>query len=434
MFAYVFSESKRMYGHLVLIFALILAVVSNLVTLFFGEYASFIYTIVAGFIILVFFMVFIDKFTQDQFGRGQLDLSAYTERPSKFSIAIPQAFYLLIALLIMIAATTVLGLVLSANNLQLNITILIWSIILGCTAFLVFTVLNRGALMQANMGDWVIVLFMLLLIATCFLPVMNVVARSLSYPGYIMRRQVAFLPMGFHMSAYMEVLNDSRFMRSLGWTAILVGMNTIFQLIMTILCAYPLTYDSLKGRKVITVLIIFTMYFQAGTIPNFLLFRELNLLNNPMVMILPGLISVFLMIILRKFFLGIPESLKESAEMDGAGPMRILVNIYLPLSKPALATIGLMYAVGRWNAFTDAFMFMTSSESARWHPIQLLLFNIINNLTNIDPLDPGISIPAGHSEAVQAAAIVVAMVPILMVYPWLQKYFVQGVTLGAVKG
>jgi len=423
-----------MYGRIVLIFTIILAIVSNSIILFFGDYASFIYTIVAGFVILVFFMIFIDKFTLDQFGRGGLNLVQGTEKSSKYSIAIPQAVFLLVSLLLMFAITTMIGIVFSSNNLGLNITILLWSVLLGGTAFAVLTIFNRGALMQANMGDWVIVLFMLLLIATCFLPVMNVVARSLSYPGYIMRRQVAFLPMGFHTSAYREVLSDSRFMRSLGWTAILVGMNTIFQLIMTILCAYPLTYDSLKGRKVVTVLIIFTMYFQAGTIPNFLLFRELNLLDNPMVMILPGLISVFLMIILRKFFLGIPDSLKESAEMDGAGPMRILVNIYLPLSKPALATIGLMYAVGRWNAFTDAFMFMTSSDSARWHPIQLLLFNIINNLTNIDPLDPGISIPAGHSEAVQAAAIVVAMVPILMVYPWLQKYFVQGVTLGAVKG
>ena len=176
------------------------------------------------------------------------------------------------------------------------------------------------------------------------------------------------------------------------------------------------------------------MYFGAGTVPTFILFRNLNLLDSPLVLILPGLISVFLMIIMRKFFLGIPDSLKESAEMDGAGPMTVLVKIYLPLSTPALATLGLMYAVGRWNGFTDALMFMMGSDAARWHPIQLLLFNIINNFTSIDPLDPGTMAPPGHSEAVQAAAIVVTMVPILMVYPWLQKYFVSGVTLGAVKG
>jgi putative aldouronate transport system permease protein len=138
---------------------------------------------------------------------------------------------------------------------------------------------------------------------------------------------------------------------------------------------------------------------------------------------------------MRKFFQGIPESLKESAEIDGAGPLTILVKIYLPLATPALATIGLMYAVGRWNGFTDALMFMQGPGADRWHPIQLLLFNILQGTQGVDTtLDPGAAAAPGRGQTVQAAAIVVAMVPILMVYPWLQKYFVSGVTLGAVKG
>ena len=291
---------------------------------------------------------------------------------------------------------------------------------------------NRSRLKRATFGDWVIVAIMLLLIATCILPVMTVVATSFSGAGAIMRREVVFLPVDFHTGAYADVLGDSRFMWSLAWTAILTCIVVVVNLTMTILIAYPLTYDSLKGRKLITVLVVFTMYFNAGLIPTFILFRNLNLLNSPFVLILPGMISVFLMIIMRNFFIGIPDSLKESAEMDGAGPLYVLVKIYLPLSTPVLATVGLFYAVGRWNGFMDALFFLTGRTE--FHPIQLLLYNVLNNLVNVDVMDPGAAAAPGWGEAVQAAAIVVAMVPILCVYPWIQKYFVKGATLGAIKG
>src|SRR5690606_5592804 len=133
---------------------------------------------------------------------------------------------------------------------------------------------------------------------------------------------------------------------------------TAVAMIMTILCAYPLTYPQLKGRRFINAMILFTMYFNAGTIPTYLLLKDLRLLNHPLVLIIPSSLSVFNMIIMRSFFYGIPESLKESAEIDGAGPVRILTTIYLPLSKPVLATLSLFYAVGRWNGFSDALMFM----------------------------------------------------------------------------
>ena len=291
---------------------------------------------------------------------------------------------------------------------------------------------STGKLKRATVGDWVIVAFMIILILSCLLPVITVVATSFSTPAYIIRREVTFIPRGFQTEAYMDVLNDSRFMWSLAWTAIITGIAVVVNLIMTILCAYPLTYDSLKGRKIITVFVIFTMYFGAGLIPTFILFRTLGLLNNPAVLIVPGMIIVFFMIIMRNFFIGIPDSLKESAEMDGAGPMYVLVKIYLPLSTPVLATVGLFYAVGRWNGFMDALFFL--SGAPQYHPIQMLLYNILNNLTAVDVQDPGNAMEPGFGVAVQAAAIVIAMVPILCVYPWVQKYFVQGATLGAVKG
>ena len=291
---------------------------------------------------------------------------------------------------------------------------------------------STGKLKRSTIGDWVIVFFMLVLIATCVLPLLTVVAVSFSDSTYIMRREVTFIPRGFHTDAYRNVLNDDRFMRSLVVTAVVTTVAVVVNLAMTVLCAYPLTYESLKGRKLISVLIIFTMYFGAGLIPTFILFRNLGLLNHPAVLILPGMISVFFMIIMRNFFVGIPDSLKESAEMDGAGPMRCLLRIYLPLSKPVLATIGLFYAVGRWNGFMDALFFLPAARD--YHPIQLLLYNILQGIVAVDAMDPGDVTPPGFGPMVEAAAIVIATVPILCVYPFAQKYFVQGATLGAVKG
>jgi len=293
---------------------------------------------------------------------------------------------------------------------------------------------NKSRLNRVRVTDWVIVLVCLILILTCILPLMSVIAQSLSSPRALLHREVTFWPVDLHVDAYRDlILADRRFMASLGWTAILTVIVTIVNVTMTVLCAYPLTYDKLKGRKIITVFILFTMLFSAGTIPMYILFINLNLINNPLVMILPGMISVFWVIVMRKFFLGIPVSLRESAEIDGASPFRVLTSIILPLSTPVLATAALMYAVGRWNGFTDALMFMQGKPE--YHPIQLLLYNIINNNIGIDTtLDPGIAGTPGRSETIRGAAIVVATVPILCVYPWLQKYFVTGMTLGAVKG
>jgi putative aldouronate transport system permease protein len=173
------------------------------------------------------------------------------------------------------------------------------------------------------------------------------------------------------------------------------------------------------------------MYFNAGTIPTYLLLKDLKLLNRPAVLVIPYCLSVFNMIIMRSFFYGIPDSLRESAEIDGAGPVRILINIYLPLSKPVIATLSLFYAVGRWNGFSDALMFMNKRE---YYPIQLLLYNILKSITSIDiQTQEGFTAP-GLTQSLQAATVMFATVPILFAYPWLQRYFIHGATLGAIKG
>jgi len=283
-----------------------------------------------------------------------------------------------------------------------------------------------------RIGDIVVTFACFSFILACLLPMVSVLARSLSSPESLVQNKVTLLPVKLNFSAYKQILHDSKYTWSLLWTAILTITCTIISVVMTAICAYPLTYDKLKGRRLINVIIIFTMYFNAGIIPNYLLFNDLKLINNPFVLILPASLSVFYMIIMKSFMQNIPESIRESAEIDGAGPIRILVSIYLPLSTPVIATLALFYAVGRWNGFSDALMYMNGNE--KFYPIQLLLYNIINSISQVETLNPGDSIPPGASETIKAATVMFATVPILLIYPWLQRYFIEGVTLGAEKG
>jgi putative aldouronate transport system permease protein len=283
-------------------------------------------------------------------------------------------------------------------------------------------------------GDLVIAFVCFAVILICLLPMLNILARSLSSPNAIVNRRVTFWPVDTTFDSYYYVFKDPAFTRSMVWTALLTAVCTGVSLVITILCAFPLIYDNLKGKSVINTIIIFTMYFSAGTIPNYILMKNLGLLNNPLVLILPNCLSVFNMIILRSFFYGVPDSLRESAELDGANPFVILVRIYLPLSAPVLATLALFYAVGRWNGFSDALLYLTSAP--QYHPIQLKLYNIINNLSSVEiAIQEGSSaaLPSA-SDGMKAAAVIFATVPILVVYPWLQRYFIHGVTIGAVKG
>lgn len=284
---------------------------------------------------------------------------------------------------------------------------------------------------SARTGDGVVVILCLLLILICLLPLVNIIARSLSSATALVRNEVLLWPVGFNLDAYATVLRDARYTRSLVWTAFLTVVCTCLSVTMTVLCAYPLTYDHLKGRRFFNTLIILTMYFSAGIIPNYLLLKSLGLTNNPLVLIIPNCLSVFNMIIMRSFFYGIPDSLRESAELDGAGPVRVLVSIYLPLSTSVLATIALFYAVGRWNGFSDALMYLNKRE---YYPIQRLLYDILNSVNSFEvATQEGFAMP-GLAETLRMATVAFATIPILLVYPWLQKYFITGVTIGAEKG
>jgi putative aldouronate transport system permease protein len=281
--------------------------------------------------------------------------------------------------------------------------------------------------------DMLIAVVLFIVILACLLPMVNIFSRSLSSPQAIINRRVYFWPSDFTLESYIYVFQDPSFSRAMIWTAILTVICAAWSMFMTTLCAFPLTYDNLKGRKFINTLMILTMFFSAGIIPNYVLMTQLNLINKPLVLIIPNCLSVFNVIIMRSFFWGIPESLKESAEIDGANPFTILVRIYLPMSTSVLATLTLFYAVGRWNGFSDALMYITDPK---WKPVQVKLYDLINNLSAID-VQQSEGVRAGApvaSEGMKAAAVMFATIPILLLYPRLQKYFISGVTIGAVKG
>jgi len=280
-------------------------------------------------------------------------------------------------------------------------------------------------------ADVFIVVFFVVMIFICLLPMLNLLARSLSSPRAITFREVGLFPVEFNLDSYKIIMKDKEYTWSLVFTGIITVIYTLLGLSMTILCAFPFVYERLKGRRFINTLILATMYFNAGTIPNFLLMKKLNLLDNVLVLLLPGCLSVFNVIILKSFFYSIPESLRESAEIEGANPLQVLINIYIPLSTSVIATLALFYAVGRWNGFQDGLLYITQRSL---QPIQQKLFNLIKNMSSIDTAAvEGIQQLTGIGESLKSATVMFATVPILLIYPWLQKYFIVGVSIGAIK-
>jgi len=285
---------------------------------------------------------------------------------------------------------------------------------------------------KTKLGDWVFVIICVFVSIICLLPMLNLFARSLSSTEALIKREVYIWPKGWNLSSYEMVLTDMKYIWSFIWTVILTVICTFVSLTMTTLCAYPLIFENLKGRKFINIVITITMFFNAGAIPNYLLLQKLHLLDNPLVLIIPSCLSVYNMIIMRSFYYGIPDSIREAAEIDGASFFSILWRIYIPLSKPVYATLALFYAVGRWNGYSDALMYL-SIKKQEFYPLQLFLYNILHSVNSVDvATQEGFSSP-GLSESLKAAIVMFSTIPILCIYPWLQKYFIHGVTLGGVK-
>ena len=284
---------------------------------------------------------------------------------------------------------------------------------------------------STKIGDAIFVIVCILISIICIVPMLNLAARSLSGTEFLIRHEVYIWPKGFNLEAYQTVLSDPKYQRAFVWTAFLTLVCTLLSLTMTALCAFPLIFPKLKGRGFINILITITMFFNAGTIPNYLLMSDLHLLENPLVLIIPACLSIYNMIIMRSFFYGIPDSLRESAEIDGASYIKVLLKIYVPLSKPVFASLALFYAVGRWNGYGDALMYIKTNK--QFFPLQLLLYNILNNVNAVEVAAQEGFMQPGLKDSLKAATVMFATVPILLIYPWLQRYFIAGVTMGAVK-
>lgn len=268
------------------------------------------------------------------------------------------------------------------------------------------------------------------------LPLLHVLAQSLSDPMMVIAGRVSFFPINPTLEIYSQVIRSKNITTGFMNTLFYAGVGTCLNLFMTVICAYPLARKGLWGRKVIVFIFTFTMMFGGGMIPTYLVIKQLGLIDTRAVMILPGAITVWNMIMCRTYFMSsIPEELYESASLDGASDIRILVSMVVPLSVPILAVMVLFYAVGHWNSYFDAMIYLNSPEL---YNIQLVLRNAINNVKSI--ADNGASDMTNmmkneaNGEAIKYVLIVITMIPVMIIYPFVQKYFIKGIMIGSIKG
>lgn len=267
------------------------------------------------------------------------------------------------------------------------------------------------------------------------LPFINTIAVSFSSERAVVSGQVYFWPIEATLSTYRAVIERSPIVQALLNTILVTVVGVAINMALTILASYSLSKPRLRGRNILLVLITFTMMFNAGIIPNYLVVRALGLVNRYWALWLPGAIATFNMIVLKTFFQSIPQSLEDSAMMDGANDFVILTRIVVPLSLPSIATISLFYAVGHWNSYMNVLIYITSSAKYTLQMrLRQLLFdsNLMQSMTNA--VQDSRDTTQVATESLKAASIIVATLPIVIVYPFLQKYFVKGVMIGSIKG
>lgn len=261
-------------------------------------------------------------------------------------------------------------------------------------------------------------------------PFVNVLAKSFSSSASIVSGNVKFLPKIFSTASYQYIIESGVFFKAFLNTMFVVMIGTPLSILITAMVAYPLSKPSLIGRKVFLLLYMFTMVFSAGIIPDYLLVKALGLTNSLWSLILPGLVWTYNMLILKSYFEGIPSEIEESAQIDGAGYGTIFLRLIIPLSKPALATVGLFYGVSYWNDYYKALLYINDIAVK---PLQLYLFEIITQSASMGDTTTMNMKYVISAEGVRCASIILTVIPMLIIYPFVQKFFASGVTLGAVK-
>lgn len=261
------------------------------------------------------------------------------------------------------------------------------------------------------------------------LPFLYVLAGSLATELEITTRPFFIWPTEITTASYESILSSRVFVRAFITTIVVTTVGTFVQLALTALMAYPLSKIDLPGRRTMMSLIVFTMVFSAGMIPTFLIVKELGLLDSYWALILPMAINPFSLIIIKNFFQELPKELEESAKIDGANEVRILRSVVAPLSKPVLATFGLFYAVGIWNDYTSPLLYLGDQE--KW-TLQMILRQVTASATlTADDMSSDVPPPA---QGIKFAVVIVATIPVLLAYPFLQKHFAKGMLIGSVKG
>lgn len=278
-----------------------------------------------------------------------------------------------------------------------------------------------------------------LFLALCFLlialPIMNVIASSLSTPSAVVRGQVRFLPKGFNIDAYQQIFTNKMLLTGYKNSLVYTLVGTCINIVMTVLAAYPLSVKDFVGRKVFASLFVFVMIFTAPLIPTYLNVKNLKLLDTMWALILPGAISVYNMIIARTYFQNsIPGEMLESARLDGCDDIKVLTRMVLPLSKSIMAVLVLYYAVAHWNSYFDAFIYLSSDTK---FTLQVVLRNIMSSVKALEEMTNVTmeqSMRAANIEVLKYAVIVFGSIPLIVLYPFVQKHFVKGVMIGSVKG
>lgn len=282
-------------------------------------------------------------------------------------------------------------------------------------------------------------LFLILFALTTLLPFLNLVAKGFSGESAVISGRVLFWPLDPTLKTYSYVLRGNTFFNAFKVSLLITLVGSVSAVVVTAMTAYPLSRSNFRGRKGFLYLWVFIMLFNGGMVPNYMLYRVLGLMDTMWCLMLPGLVSVYNMLLIKNYFETLPDSLEEAARIDGASNMRVLFQIVLPISLPMLATITLFYAVSYWNDYFTARMYISSIDK---RPLQLYLYDLINNALQI--MNQGADGNTGAlsaddvmnltPESVRAAAITLSTLPILLVYPQLQKYFVSGIVVGSVKG
>ena len=281
-------------------------------------------------------------------------------------------------------------------------------------------------------GQAVIGILLVLTGMLCFVPFWYIVCQSFSSNEAISAGKVGLLPVEFQLDSYLYVLKRAPFWKAAWITVLRVAVGLPLGMFLMVTAAYPLSKGKrFPGRDFYVWFIFFTMLFHGGLIPTYLVVRELGMLNTVWAMILPCAVNVFNMLLVLSFFRQLPVELEESASLDGAGHWRILWSIFLPVSKPVLATVALFTLVQHWNSWFDGMIYMKADR----YPLQTYLRSIIIsfNFSNLTPLEQ-MQLSNFNENALKSAQMVIGTIPILLVYPFLQRYFVSGITLGSVKG